>query len=259
MTSLRVLTLYPDELNIYADRGNLLFLEKRSLWRGIPFTSTGCGVGEGFDPAEFDLIYIGGGQDRDQEVVGADLLETKGAAIEAFVEAGRPLLAVCGGYQLLGTEWAISGERREGLGVFDSRTERGPGERLIGPVAIETVIAGSSLTVAGFENHAGRTWLEGDCEPFGTVVAGRGNNGADKTEGARKNNAFGTYLHGPLLPKNFRLADLLIAIALDPDDPASERLSALDDEIEELAHREALDAALRSRSNRTLRSPDRNR
>ncbi len=255
----RILTLYPDELNIYADRGNLLFLRQRCLWRGIEVKESGLGVGEYFDPDQFDLIYIGGGQDRDQEIVGRDLLETKAEAVLDFASAGGPILAVCGGFQLLGREWTVSGEPREGLGLFDVRTERGTGERLIGAVAIEADFAGRKLTVAGFENHAGRTSLGPEATPFGTVIAGHGNNDSDGTEGARAGNAIGTYLHGPLLPKNHLLADLLIATALDRDDPGPDRLGELDDGFEVMAHQLALDAALKSRSTRTRRRRARSR
>ena len=245
--SLRMITLYPEELNIYADRGNLLFLRMRCLWRGIELVEQGCGMGEEFDPARADLIYIGGGQDRDQEIVGSDLLETKGDSVLEFGAAGGPILAVCGGFQLLGKSWTVAGRRHDGLGLFDVRTERGPGERLIGPVAIDANLSGHQLTVAGFENHAGRTHLGSDAEPFGTVIAGHGNNGSDRYEGARSLNAIGTYLHGPLLPKNFQLADLLIATALDREAPQPDLLGGLDDALEELAHQQALDAALRRR------------
>ena len=249
--AIRVLTLYPEELNIYADRGNLLFLRKRCLWRGIELIESGRGIGESFDPDEVDLIYIGGGQDRDQEIVGQDLLQTKADSVLAFGSAGGPILAVCGGFQLLGKEWTLSGESKQGLGLFDVRTERGAGERLIGPVAIEATFAGHDLTVAGFENHAGRTWMAPGAVPFGTVIAGHGNNDSDGTEGSCVGNAIGTYLHGPLLPKNYLLADLLIATALDRENPRPDRLPELDDGFEAMAHQLALDAALRSRSSRS--------
>ena len=251
----RLLTLYPDELNIYADRGNLLFLRKRCEWRGIEFEAREAGPGESFSPEEADVIYIGGGQDRDQEAVGADLLETKEEAVTTFVEMGKPLLAVCGGFQLLGRRWSSGdGEEREGLGVFDVSTERGTGKRLIGAVAVEANLLGERLLVAGFENHAGRTRLGSEATPFGTVIAGYGNNGEDGTEGVLRMNSIGTYLHGPLLPKNPRLADLLLALALSPNDPNPPGLAPLEDSLEMAAHQEALDAALRSRKNRNRRS-----
>ena len=256
---IRILALYPEELNIYADRGNLLFLRQRAAWRGIEVTISGCGVGQAFDPDGVDLIYVGGGQDRDQQMVGEDLLESKADAVRAFTLAGGPLLAVCGGFQLLGRSWSITGGELEGLGIFAVRTERGAGKRLIGPVAIEARVGGHELTVAGFENHAGRTYLDPGATPFGTVVCGNGNNGSDRTEGARSGNAIGTYLHGPLLPKNFLLADLLLATALDRDEPRPEKLATLDDGLEELAHQQALEAALRSRSNRSRRFRARSR
>ena len=257
--SLRMLTLYPDELNIYADRGNLLFLQRRASWRGIEFESAGLGIGGSFEPTEVDLLYIGGGQDRDQEAVAGDLFGEKAGAVRAFVESGKPLLAVCGGYQLMGIEWATGGGPAPGLGIFPVRTVRESGERLIGPVAIEAEYGGRTLTVAGFENHAGRTRLEPGATPFGRIMSGHGNDGRDGTEGARVGNAIGTYLHGPLLPKNFELADLLIGAALNPQEPGTGDLPALDDAVEELAHQEALAAALRNRSSRNRRFRARNR
>ena len=244
---LRVLTLYPDEMNIYADRGNLLLLEKRCTWRGIGFEETGLAAGETFGPGDYDLLYIGGGQDRDQEAIAEDLLDSKGKAILEFAESGKPLLAVCGGFQLLGREWSSGKALRPGLGVFDAVTHRGDPTRLIGAVAIEAEYAGATLTIAGFENHAGRTELGAGSKPFGRVLSGHGNNGRDGTEGARTQNAIGTYLHGPLLPKNYLLADLLIAAALDPESPGRVRLDELDDGTEELAHQQALAAAINYR------------
>lgn len=251
--AIRVLALYPDELNIYADRGNLLFLENRCSWRGIDFSLRGIGAGETFQPDEVDLVYIGGGQDRDQEAVADDLIKVKGAAVKTFVDAGKPLIAVCGGYQLMGLQWETGGNPSPGLGIFPVKTVRSDQERLIGPVAVQAEYAGHSLTVAGFENHAGRTKLQEGAEPFGELIAGHGNDGMDGTEGARTGNAIGTYLHGPLLPKNFELADILIAVALESFAPDPGGLPQLDDSIEELAHQEALDVALRTRSNRSRR------
>lgn len=244
---IRILALYPDLLNIYADRGNLLFLERRAAWRGIEVTSSGCSTGEGFDPEEVDLLYVGGGQDRDQEAIAGDLLEVKGDSVRHYVEAGRALLAVCGGYQMFGRSWSLGGAEHEGLGVFDCRTVRETGPRLIGPVAIEATLSGTKQVIAGFENHAGRTHLGPEARPFGRVLAGFGNNGSDRTEGAISGNAVGTYMHGPLLPKNPALADWLIAAALEPAAPDPDRLAPLDDELELAAHEVALSVALRRR------------
>ncbi|MBA2514463.1 MAG: glutamine amidotransferase, partial [Solirubrobacterales bacterium] len=210
---LRLLALYPEQMNIYADRGNILFLQRRCEWRGIGFAYTASGPGEAFDPADHDLIYIGGGQDRDQALVAEDMLRTKRDAIASAVEDGTTLLAVCGGYQLLGSSYQLDDRSLPGLGIADLETVREPGPRLIGNVAIEAQLhdgrdedgGASPEVLAGFENHGGRTHLGPDAQPLGRVLHGHGNNGSDGLEGVRHLNAFGTYLHGPLLPKNAAL------------------------------------------------------
>lgn len=239
---LRLLSLYPDQMNIYADRGNILFLEQRCAWRGIGFEVTRCGPGEQFAPEDFDLIYMGGGQDRDQKAVARDLVETKQEAMRAAQQSGAAILAVCGGYQLLGESYELDGETIQGLGLVDLRTVRETGPRLIGPVAIETELDGVSRILAGFENHGGRTYL-GDCSPLGKVIHGHGNNGGDGHEGVRDGNLIGTYLHGPLLPKNAWLADHLIATALAHHHGELPVLEPLDDQLEQAAHETALAAA----------------
>ena len=221
---LRLLSLYPDQMNIYADRGNIIFLENRCRWRGIDFEVTRCGTGETFDPADFDLIYMGGGQDRDQRLVASDLVATKRESLSRAKDDGAVILAVCGGYQLLGTSYQLDEEKIQGLGLVGLETVREPGPRLIGPVAITVNLDGPDRTVAGFENHGGRTYLGAGTTPFGKVRSGHGNNGRDGFEGVREDNLFGTYLHGPLLPKNAWLADHLIKLALEhhhggEDDP----------------------------------------
>src|SRR5918999_548725 len=214
---LRLLALYPEQMNIYADRGNILFLQRRCEWRGIGFSYSASGPGEGFDPSEHDLIYIGGGQDRDQVLVADDMLRTKRDAIASAVEDGVSLLAVCGGYQLLGHRYQLGERSIPGLGIADLETVREPGPRLIGNVAIEVRLddddGDGAEVLAGFENHGGRTHLGADAKPLGRVLKGFGNNGSDGLEGVRRLNAFGTYLHGPLLPKNPHLADRLVALA----------------------------------------------
>ncbi|HVS99341.1 MAG TPA: glutamine amidotransferase [Solirubrobacterales bacterium] len=240
---LRVLSLYPDQMNIYADRGNILFLQRRCEWRGIDFVWRGAGPGESIDPAQHDLFYIGGGQDRDQRVVAADLVETKRAALAEAVDDGAVLLAVCGGYQLLGESYQLGEETLPGLGLVDLRTVREEGPRLIGNVAIETELAGERRLLAGFENHGGRTYLGPDTRPLGRVVAGHGNNGGDGREGVWRDNLVGTYLHGPLLPKNAWLADHLIALALERRHGAAPALEPLPDELERAAHASARAAA----------------
>ncbi|HVV91016.1 MAG TPA: glutamine amidotransferase [Solirubrobacterales bacterium] len=240
---LRVLSLYPEQMNIYADRGNILFLQRRCEWRKIAFTWRGAGPGESVDPDEHDLFYIGGGQDRDQRVVAADLVETKRRALHAAVEDGAVLLAVCGGYQLLGESYQLGEETLPGLGLADLRTVREEGPRLIGNVAIETELGGGRRILAGFENHGGRTYLGAGARPLGRVVKGHGNNDGDGLEGVWRDNMVGTYLHGPLLPKNAWLADHLIALALERRYGERPRLEPLPDELERAAHASARAAA----------------
>jgi lipid II isoglutaminyl synthase (glutamine-hydrolysing) len=244
MTALRLLALYPEQMNIYADRGNMIFLRRRCEWRGIGFEQASAGPGEDFDPAAHDLVYIGGGQDRDQVMVARDMVETKREALASAVEDGAVVLAVCGGYQLLGHSYQLGDERLPGLGLADMETVREPGPRLIGNVVIETDLGDGPRLIAGFENHGGRTYLHG-AEPLGRVVRGHGNNGQDGHEGVRRLNMFGTYLHGPLLPKNAWLADRLIALALARRTGELPDLEPLDDALEEAAHESAHDAAMR--------------
>jgi CobQ-like glutamine amidotransferase family enzyme len=239
----RLLALYPEQMNIYADRGNIVFLQRRCEWRGIPFEYEPAGPGESFDPTAHDLIYIGGGQDRDQLLVAEDMRNTKGEAIAAAVDDGAALLAVCGGYQLLGHSYELEGERIAGLGVADLETVREPGERLIGNVEIEVDLGAGPRILAGFENHGGRTYLAGGAEPLGRVLHGFGNNGKDGWEGVRRRNLIGTYLHGPLLPKNAWLADRLIALALARATGSEPELEPLDDSLELAAHEAARKAA----------------
>jgi len=240
---LRVLSLYPEQMNIYADRGNIIFLRRRCEWRGIGFLHTGAGPGEPIDPDAHDLIYVGGGQDRDQRLVALDMVESKGAALAEAVARDVPLLAVCGGYQLLGHSYQLGEEVLPGLGLVDLKTVREEGPRLIGNVAIEVDLDGEPRVVAGFENHGGRTHLGPGAEPLGRVLAGNGNNGRDGFEGVRRGNLIGTYVHGPLLPKNSRLADHLIAAALERRYGTPPDLDPLDDTLEAAAHANARAAA----------------
>ena len=240
---LRVLSLYPDQMNIYADRGNIVFLRRRCEWRGIGFVQAGAGPGDSVDPSAHDLLYIGGGQDRDQVAVAADMAETKREALAAAVGDGAVLLAVCGGYQLLGHSYQLGDQRLPGLGLADLETVREPGPRLIGNVAIEAELGGGRRTIAGFENHGGRTHLGPGAQPLGRVISGFGNNGDDGLEGVRRDNLFGTYLHGPLLPKNAWLADHLISLALERRHGSRPELEPLDDSFEHAAERSARQAA----------------
>ncbi len=241
---LRLLALYPEQMNIYADRGNILFLQRRCEWRGIGFDHATAGPGEGFDPAAHDLIYLGGGQDRDQRAVAADMVESKREALASAAGDGAVVLAVCGGYQLLGHSYQLDEERLPGLAIADLETVRSPGPRLIGNVAIEVDLDGTPRVLAGFENHGGRTHLGTDAQPFGHVIKGFGNNGEDGFEGVRNGNLIGTYLHGPLLPKNAWLADHLIALALEHRYGTRPQLEPLDDTLERAAHESACRAAL---------------
>lgn len=241
--TLRLLSLYPDQMNIYADRGNLLFLERRCEWRGIDVQIESVGLGERFDPTAHELIYIGGGQDRDQKAVAHDLIKTKREALVAAHQRGAVILAVCGGYQLLGHSYELHDEIIPGIGLVDLVTTRAQGPRLVGPAAIEVDLDGTPRTVAGFENHAGRTHLGVDATAFGRVLHGHGNNGEDGLEGVRSGNLIGTYLHGPLLPKNAWLADYLIKLALELKTGTPVELEPLADDLETAAHETALSAA----------------
>ena len=238
--TLRVMWLYPDHMNIYADRGNIAILERRCVWRGLGFELGTAGPGDELDADAHDLYYMGGGQDRDQALVARDLVETKRDALAAAVESGAAMLAVCGGYQLLGHSYAVGDESLPGLGLVDLRTVREPGERLIGNVVIDTELG----RLAGFENHGGRTYLGAGERALGRVASGFGNNGKDGGEGVRRGRLIGTYLHGPLLPKNAWLADVLIGWALERCLGAAPELTPLDDRLEQAAHESAARAAL---------------
>jgi CobQ-like glutamine amidotransferase family enzyme len=246
VSELRVCALYPDLMNIYADRGNLLVLERRCRWRGIGFSVTASGLGERLDPDGADLYYLGGGQDRDQKLCALDLAEVKRDALHAAAARGAVILAVCGGYQLLGHSYQLGAETLPGVGLIDLVTVRSDGPRLIGNVAIEVELEpGMKRVLAGFENHGGRTRLGPDASPLGRVLKGHGNNGEDGYEGVRRGSVIGTYLHGPLLPKNAWFADWLIEAALAPRETigAIVPLDPLDDRLEDAAHADARQAA----------------
>ncbi|OLE36803.1 MAG: glutamine amidotransferase [Actinobacteria bacterium 13_1_20CM_3_68_9] len=242
---LRIVALYPEQMNIYADRGNILFLQRRCEWRGIGFTYAAAGPGQPLDPSAHDLIYIGGGQDRDQRIVAEDMVATKRSALAQAMDGGAVVLAVCGGYQLLGHSYQLGDERIPGLGLADLETVREPGPRLIGNIEIEVDLGDGPRELAGFENHGGRTYLGDGADPLGRVVRGHGNNGTDGLEGVRRRNMIGTYLHGPLLPKNAWLADRLIQLALARGEGGEPELAPLDDTLEAAAHESARQAALR--------------
>lgn len=208
--------LYPDLMNIYGDRGNVLVLQNRAAWRGIELEVRLVGLGAAPGLEDADLFFFGGGQDRDEELVFEDLTAEKKAPIEQALARGVPLLAVCGGYQLVGRYYRTAdGTRLPGIGLLDARTEAGS-FRCIGDVVLETApeLGLTPPTLVGFENHVGRTYLGEQATPLGRVRAGFGNNAEDQTEGAMQGNLIGTYLHGSLLPKNPHLADLLLERAL---------------------------------------------
>ena len=247
-------------MNIYADRGNLLVLERRCRWRGIAFELSASGLGEQLDADAHHIYYLGGGQDRDQRLCAEDLAEVKAEALHAAAQRGALVLGVCGGYQLLGHSYTLDEEEIPGVGLLDARTVRAQGPRLIGNVAIEVSFAelggrgaaassasgdgaprpGARAILAGFENHAGRTYLGPGARALGRVIAGHGNDGHSGLEGAARGGVIGTYLHGPLLPKNSWFADWLIAGALGLD---VAELAPLPDALEREAHESALRAA----------------
>jgi lipid II isoglutaminyl synthase (glutamine-hydrolysing) len=232
---IRVAHLYPDYLNIYADRGNIAVLARRADLRGHSLEVTGVEPGDELTPSDYDLVYVGGGQDREQALVAPDLAG-RGEALRQAVATGTAVLAVCGGYQLLGRGYrGRDGSWLPGAGVFPLETVAGD-RRLIGDVLVEADLEdGVTTTVAGFENHAGRTLLDPGATAFGRVVAGHGNDGTSGLEGCRVGAAVGTYLHGPLLPRNPALADWLLARALEHAGGSGE-LKPLPDELERLAH-----------------------
>jgi lipid II isoglutaminyl synthase (glutamine-hydrolysing) len=228
--------LYPDYLNIYADRGNIAVLEQRAAWRGLELEVRPVGVGIPLAPGQHNLIYVGGGQDREQSLIAPDLA-ARGAELRESVEAGTPVLAVCGGYQLLGRFYRDrAGGELPGAGVFPLFTVAGE-RRMIGDVLLECELEeGERRTVAGFENHAGRTILDSGAQPLGRVVAGFGNDGESGFEGCRLRNALGTYLHGPLLPRNPWLADWLLGAAVEHATGERPTFDPLPDELERQAH-----------------------
>ncbi len=233
--ALRIAHLYADEMNIYGDRGNILTLRSRAEWRGIPVEVRAIGRGPSPDLSDIDLIFWGGGQDRDQELVFTDAARYKVQAIRGAIDGGAVVLAVCGGYQLLGEYYVTAdGKRLPGLGLVDLRTVSGS-RRNIGNIVIETSTLGlDPPALVGFENHSGKTYLGAGLQPLGRVLRGAGNNGEDGTEGVASGNIFGTYLHGSLLPKNPHFSDLLLGRALRRR--GFTRLEPLDDAVEMSAH-----------------------
>lgn len=237
--------LYPDLMNLYGDRGNVIALYRRCFWHGLEVQVHPVTTGEVVDFTAYDLIFIGGGQDREQRIICRDFQEVKGSSLAEAVKAGVTLLSICGGYQLLGKYYRTgSGEVLPGLGILDAWTEAGR-RRMIGNVVVESdLLPGRKRTIVGFENHSGRTYLGPRVRPLGRVLSGFGNNGQDGLEGAVYRNVIGTYLHGSLLPKNPWLTDYLLERALERRyGPVT--LSPLDDSIEEQAHQAALNRSWR--------------
>ena len=235
--------LFPDYLNIYADRGNMAVLAQRGAWRGHELEVRALGPGDGVRPGEHDLYYVGGGQDREQELI-APALAAMGPGLQEAIEGGAAALAVCGGYQLLGRFYRDrSGDELLGAGVLPLYTVAGE-RRMIGDVLLECELEpGEHRTLAGFENHAGRTVLDDGAEPLGRVLAGFGNDGESGYEGCRAGRVLGTYLHGPLLPRNPWLADWLLVQALAHRTGEPPELEPLGDELEAEAHAVSADRA----------------
>jgi CobQ-like glutamine amidotransferase family enzyme len=227
--------LYPDLMNIYGDRGNILTLLKRAEWHGLEPKLVELERGATGDMDDVDIFFFGGGQDREQALIYDDLKEFKQESLQKAVANGAQILAVCGGYQLLGHYYQTAdGERYDGIGLIDVRTEAGK-KRYIGDIVIQMNIEGLiPATLVGFENHSGRTFLGPDAKPLGKILHGKGNNGSDRTEGCIQNGVIGTYMHGSLLPKNPHFADHLIGNAIRRRGDGA--LSHLDDSVELAAH-----------------------
>ncbi|MHB8947206.1 MAG: type 1 glutamine amidotransferase [Bacillota bacterium] len=237
---IKICHLYPDLMNLYGDRGNVIALKRRAEWHGLRPVVDEVSLEAKPDFRLYDVIFIGGGQDREQQLICLDFQKVKGSSLTEAVEDDVVLLAICGGYQLLGRYYQTGGgEQLPGIGVIDVRTEAGK-KRLIGNVIIETdVLEGGPKTVVGFENHSGQTYLGKGLRPFGRVINGYGNNGEDGGEGVLYRNTLGTYLHGSLLPKNPDVTDFLLRRALVRRHGVAE-MRPLDDTVERRAHEAAI-------------------
>ena len=234
---LKICHLYPDVLNLYGDRGNVMCMERRLRWRGIDVEVTKLPIGEQRSLTGADLVFIGGGQDFEQQVLLEDLHRGKDREIRAAIEDGVTFLTICGGYQMLGHYYeTYDGQRCDFIGALDLVTVGGK-KRMIGNYKFQCGPESGGSLVVGFENHSGKTRLGGSIRPLGKVLSGFGNNGEDGTEGARYRNVFGTYSHGPLLPKNPALCDFILATALERKYGKAE-LAPLDDSAELAAHDE---------------------
>lgn len=263
--TLRLAHLYPEQMNIYGDRGNVLALAQRCAWRGIALEVAPIGVGASADWGTFDLAFFGGGQDSGQALIADDFVRRQGPGLRAAIDEGLVLLAICGGYQLLGHHFLThTGEQLPGIGALDLHTVGGT-VRLIGNIVVEAdlsetrrpgdeetrrpggagndslspglAVSLAQVRLVGFENHSGRTYLGAGVRPLGRVLAGHGNNGEDGSEGAVYRNTFGCYMHGSLLPKNPQLADHLLGLALARRYGPAAALVPLDDTLELAAQR----------------------
>lgn len=233
---LNICHLYPEVLNLYGDRGNILCMKRRLEWRGIDCAIDEVKIGDKVSFDKYDLFFIGGGQDFEQEVLLNDLRSGKGDDIKDLIEDGRTFLCICGGYQMMGHYYEThEGVRCEFLGAVDFHTV-GKADRMIGNYAYTLGSDSSRSIVVGYENHSGRTYLADGIEPLGTILRGCGNNGEDGTEGVRYKNVFGTYSHGPLLPKNPMFCDIILGTALERKYAEETVLEPLDDSLEMMAH-----------------------
>lgn len=233
---IRIAHIYPDMLNLYGDRGNIIALRRRMELRGIKVSVDNITMGKSFNSDDYDILFIGGGQDFEQDVLLEDLKQGKDKEIQRAVENGKVVLAICGGYQMLGKYYKThDGNMMNYMGIIDFYTV-GAEDRMIGNYAFKT---DEGIDIVGFENHSGRTYLGKGVKPLGTVIKGCGNNGEDGTEGVRYKNTFGTYSHGPILPKNSKFADLLISLAVENKYGKTE-LAPLDDELELKAQKQVI-------------------
>lgn len=238
MFEINICHLYPDLLNLYGDRGNIIALKQRAQWRGISANVTNITLGDSFAPENYDIIFLGGGQDYEQQIIQDDVLEKKGNEIRNAIENNKVFLCICGGYQLLGKYYKTwDGKDIEFLGALDLWTIGGK-ERMIGNIVVECEFLkneGFDGRIVGFENHSGRTYLGSGIKPLGKVIKGNGNNGEDGYEGAVYKNVYCSYSHGSLLPKNPAFTDHLLTLALKEKYPDFDSLAPLDDQFEQLA------------------------
>jgi CobQ-like glutamine amidotransferase family enzyme len=234
--SIRIGWLYPEYMSLYGDRGNVIVLEQRSRWHGVDPIVTKIGLGQQADFREFDLLMFGGGADREQGLIARDFLKVKGTSLGEAIHDGLAVLAVCGGFQMLGKYFkTYKGETLECTGILDLWTE-GTSDRMIGNAIVESDLFGESRKLVGFENHSGKTYLGSGVKPLGRVLHGHGNNSKDKTEGVLFKHCVGTYLHGSILPKNPHLADWLIQKAMERRLGVPFKLASLNDVLEQKAH-----------------------